>query len=75
MLEDEALRLFGVLNDRATGLTEGELLRSQLLEAIDGVASQKQKEIIEETWDQILGADPDAVGVQLRTLFASLSVA
>jgi len=71
--KDEALRLFRVLNDRGTGLTEGELLRSQLLEAIDGVASQKQKETIEKAWDQILGADPDAVDVQLRTLFASIT--
>lgn len=71
--KDEALRLFRVLNDRGTGLTEGELLRSQLLEAVDGVAIQKQKETIEQTWDQILGADPDAVDVQLRTLFASIT--
>lgn len=69
----EAYRLFRVLNDRGTGLTEGELLRSQLLEALDGVATPKQMNTVEETWDKILSEAPDIVEQQLRSIFASMT--
>lgn len=67
----EAYRLFQVLNDRGTGLTEGELLRARILEAIDGVATGVQMQLVEETWDRILGNAPDIVESQLRTVYAS----
>jgi hypothetical protein len=69
----EAYRLFRVLNDRGTGLTEGELLRSQLLEALEGAATPLQMQIVEETWDKILAASPDIVEQQLRSIYASMT--
>lgn len=69
----EAYRLFRVLNDRGTGLTEGELLRAQLLEALDGVATGAQIQTVEETWDKILAEPPDTVEQQLRSIFASMT--
>jgi len=69
----EAYRLFRVLNDRGTGLTEGELVRSQLLEALDGTATASQLQIVEEIWDKILAAAPDVVEQQLRAIFASMT--
>src|SRR6185437_6860863 len=69
----EAYRLFRVLNDRGTGLTEGELLRAQLLEALDGAATASQMQIVEETWDKILAASPDVVEQQLRAIYASMT--
>jgi Protein of unknown function DUF262/Protein of unknown function (DUF1524) len=69
----EAYRLFRVLNDRGTGLTEGELMRAQLLEAIDGIASPAQLQKVEETWDEILAAEPEVVEQQLRTVYASMT--
>ena len=68
----EAYRLFRVLNDRGTGLTEGELLRAQLLEALDGVATNVQMQSVEETWDTILAEAPEVVEQQLRSIFASM---
>lgn len=69
----EAYRLFRVLNDRGTGLTEGELLRAQVLEALDGTASDPQLQTVEETWDKILADTPDAVEQQLRSIFSSMT--
>jgi hypothetical protein len=69
----EAYRLFRVLNDRGTGLTEGELIRSQLLEALDGVATQVQLDSVEGIWDEILASDPGVVEQQLRTVYASMT--
>lgn len=67
----EAYRLFRVLNDRGTGLTEGELLRAQLLEALDGVATPVEMQSVEDTWDTILAEPPDVVEQQLRSIYAS----
>lgn len=67
----EAYRLFRVLNDRGTGLTEGELLRAQLLEALDGVATPIEMQNVEDTWDTILAEAPDVVEQQLRSIYAS----
>jgi len=67
----EAYRLFRVLNDRGTGLTEGELLRAQLLEALDGVATSVEMQSVEDTWDTILAEPPDVVEQQLRSIYAS----
>ena len=69
----EAYRLFRVLNDRGTGLTEGELLRAQLLEAIDGAATPNELHIVEETWDKILAVAPEIVEQQLRSIYASMT--
>ena len=67
----EAYRLFQVLNDRGTGLTEGELLRAQLLEALDNVATPVEMQVVEDTWDTILAEPPDVVEQQLRSIYAS----
>jgi hypothetical protein len=69
--KEEAYRLFRVLNDRGTGLTEGELLRSQVLEALDGAAPGAVLQQVEDIWDQLLSVDPDAVESQLRSIYAS----
>lgn len=69
----EAYRLFRVLNDRGTGLTEGELIRSQLLEALDGTATPAQLTTVEAIWDEILASEPDVVEQQLRTVYASMT--
>jgi hypothetical protein len=67
----EAYRLFRVLNDRGTGLTEGELIRAQLLEALDGKATAQQLQRVEDVWDDILGSQPESVEQLLRTTYAS----
>jgi hypothetical protein len=53
----EAYRLFQVLNDRGTGLTEGDLLRSKTMELLEPYEYSDQQDRVEKAWNDIL-ADP-----------------
>lgn len=67
----DAYMLFQVLNDRGSGLTEGELLRSKTLEILDMHGTQLQQQTVEEDWDTILRIAPEKVEEGLRWVFAS----
>lgn len=66
---DSAYRLFQVLNDRGAGLTEGDLLKSRTLEALEHYPDQQQRALT--FWDEILKDDPKQVENFLRTFYAS----
>lgn len=51
----EAFRLFQVINDRGTSLTDGDLLRAKTLELLEG--HHQDQNAAEALWDSIL-ADP-----------------
>jgi uncharacterized protein with ParB-like and HNH nuclease domain len=52
---EDAFRLFQVINDRGTNLTDGDLLRAKTLELLEGF--NQQQDAVERMWDEIL-ADP-----------------
>ncbi|MBE9210758.1 DUF262 domain-containing protein [Nostoc sp. LEGE 06077] len=54
---EDAFRLFQVINDRGTNLTDGDLLRAKTLELLEGF--NQQQDAVERMWDEIL-ADPPA---------------
>ncbi len=70
-LRSDAYMLFQVLNDRGTGLTEGELLRSKTLEILDLRGTQMQQQAAEEHWDTVLRVAPEKVEEGLRWVYAS----
>lgn len=53
----EAYRLFQVLNDRGTGLTEGDLLRSKTMELLEPQQYSDQQNRVEQAWNDVF-ADP-----------------
>lgn len=67
----EAYMLFQVLNDRGTGLTEGELLRSRTLEILDNGGTDAQSQTVEDAWDAILAGKPEEIGEGLRWIYSS----
>ncbi|WP_207002077.1 DUF262 domain-containing protein [Trinickia mobilis] len=67
----EAYMLFQVLNDRGMGLTEGELLRAKTLEVLDSGGTATQQQTVENSWDDILGTEPERIEQGLRWLFSS----
>ena len=67
----EAYMLFQVLNDRGTGLTEGELLRARTLEILDNGGTNAQSQIVEDAWDAILAGNPEDIGEGLRWIYSS----
>lgn len=52
---EDAFRLFQVINDRGTNLTDGDLLRAKTLELLEGF--HKEQNAVESLWDTIL-VDP-----------------
>lgn len=66
---DSAYRLFQVLNDRGTGLNEGDLLKSKTLEALETFPEEQEQ--VQKCWDEILEAEPSKVESFLRTYYAS----
>jgi hypothetical protein len=67
----EAYMLFQVLNDRGTGLTEGELLRARTLEILDNGGTDAQSQTVEDAWDAILAGKPEHIGEGLRWIYSS----
>jgi hypothetical protein len=68
---DSAYKLFQVLNNRGAGLTEGDLLKSKILEALEKNYASKQ-DSIQRYWDEILQEDPRQNEEFLRTYYASV---
>lgn len=69
--ESDAYRLFQVLNDRGTGLTEGELLRARTLEMLESAGDTARQDAVEHAWDEILAGDATPVDDGLRWVYAS----
>lgn len=67
----DAYMLFQVLNDRGVGLTEGELLRSATLEAMEQSAGLEQINEVEEVWNEVLAGEPHVVRNAIGWLYAS----
>lgn len=70
--EAEAYRLFQVLNNRGTKLTEGDLLRASTLELLGIPALRSEHETAAGMWDRILEHDPIYTRNFLGWYFASL---
>lgn len=68
---DAAYKLFQALNDRGTGLTEGDLLKSKTLEVLEKNYAVKQA-ALQMYWDEILQETPKKVEDFLRTYYASV---
>lgn len=67
----EAYRLFQVLNDRGTSLTEGDLLRAKTLELLDNISFHTQQRNVELAWDDILTDPPNRTTNFLRWYYSS----
>ena len=67
----DAYLLFQVLNDRGVSLTEGELLRSATLEALEQAADLAQIEEVEDLWNGMLGAETHVVTNAFGWLYAA----
>jgi hypothetical protein len=70
--EAEAYRLFQVLNDRGTRLSEGDLLRASTLELLGTASFSHEHEAAAVAWDDILRDDPDYTQKFLRWYYASV---
>ncbi len=68
---DEAYRLFQVLNDRGTSLTDGDLLRASTLELLSDPAHANQQAQAESAWNEILSDPPNAIENFLRWYYSS----
>lgn len=69
--KSDAYMLFQVLNDRGVSLTEGELLRSATLEALEQAADLAQIEEVEELWNGMLGGETHVVTNAFGWLYAA----
>ena len=67
--KEDAFRLFQVINDRGTNLTDGDLLRSKTLELLENF-SQDQR-IVEDLWDDILADSPSDTSDYLNWIYDS----
>lgn len=67
----DAYMLFQVLNDRGVSLTEGELLRSTTLEALEKATELPQIEEVEDLWNAMLGEKTNVVTNAFGWLYAS----
>jgi hypothetical protein len=65
----DAFRLFQVINDRGTSLTEGDLLRAKTLEILEGFSSEQNS--VEELWDKILSDHPNKTANYLHWIYES----
>ncbi len=70
--KDEAYRLFQVLNDRGTCLTEGDLLKARTLELLDSDTHADKQDSVLNCWNKILADHPDDTEKFLRWYFASV---
>lgn len=69
----DAYSLFQVLNDRGTGLTVGDLLKSKTLEIIAEDASCNDEEMILKRWDEMLANESKSVDRFLRYYYMSMT--
>jgi uncharacterized protein with ParB-like and HNH nuclease domain len=68
--KQEAYRLFQVLNNRGTSLTEGDLLRARTLELLEGYDDFQRT--VENSWDDILKDNAKKVDDYLKWFYSSL---
>jgi hypothetical protein len=68
----EAYRLFQVLNDRGTRLSEGDLLRASTLELLGTSSFSNEHEAAAVAWDDVLRDDPEYTQKFLRWYYASV---
>lgn len=68
----EAYRLFQVLNDRGTSLTEGDLLRARTLELLAPTEFAEQQQAAEGSWDDIQTDQPEFTRDFLMWFYASV---
>jgi hypothetical protein len=66
---EDAYRLFQVINDRGTNLTDGDLLRAKTLEILEGFAEHQN--MVEQLWNDILADSPSATGNYLNWIYES----
>lgn len=67
--QDDAFRLFQVINDRGTSLTDGDLLRAKILEILEGYVSEQ--DTVERMWDKILADKPTDTSDYLSWIYES----
>ena len=66
---NDAFRLFQVINDRGTNLTDGDLLRAKTLELLEGF--NQQQDAVERIWDTILADSPTDTNNYLNWIYES----
>jgi hypothetical protein len=67
--QNDAFRLFQVINDRGTSLTDGDLLRAKILELLEGYISEQ--DTVEGLWDKILADKPADTSEYLSWIYES----
>ena len=67
--KEDAFRLFQVINDRGTNLTDGDLLRAKTLELLEKFSHEQR--IVEELWDNILADSPSDTSDYLNWIYDS----
>ena len=65
----DAFRLFQVINDRGTNLTDGDLLRAKTLELLEGF--NDHQDTVENLWDEILRDAPSDTSNYLNWIYES----
>jgi hypothetical protein len=65
----DAYRLFQVINDRGTSLTDGDLLRAKTLELVEGY--ERIQHAVELLWDEILKDAPNVTYDYLNWIYES----
>ncbi len=68
----EAYHIFQVVNNRGTGLTEGDLMRAATAELLGTSTLSTEAECVAMHWDQVLTAKPSRVEDFLRWYYASV---
>lgn len=66
---DDAFRLFQVINDRGTNLTDGDLLRAKTLELLEGF--NEQQDTVERLWNDMLADPPSDTTNYLNWIYES----
>jgi uncharacterized protein with ParB-like and HNH nuclease domain len=66
---EDAFRLFQVINDRGTNLTDGDLLRAKTLELLEG--HKNEQDSVERLWDNILSDSPTDTNDYLNWIYDS----
>jgi hypothetical protein len=66
---NDAFRLFQVINDRGTNLTDGDLLRAKTLELLEGF--HQEQDAVERMWDDILADSPSDTNNYINWIYES----
>lgn len=67
--KEDAFRLFQVINDRGTNLTDGDLLRAKTLELLEEFSDEQRT--VEKLWDNILADSPSDTSDYLNWIYDS----